>query len=212
MKENNREKITKKYRENCNKSFGINVEKLFLLLPVSIVGLIAGLDQTDEYYFSELKDDGLNVGLAKLVLYVFGAKLIMSIFDAGFLTNLAPLFSDLITNKIFIGYIISNSFPVSILTYPLFYKIGCGLKHAISRVSAGISVYTDSVKERKELKIEEKKEKERELSKDYIFNPVDLVETKKEVEPSIDDYKKLREEYSPSTSVVPEEEKVLGLK
>ena len=212
MKENNREKITNKYRDNCNKSLGIHEEKLFLLLPVSIVGLIAGLDKTDEYYFDDLKDDGLNVGLAKTILYLFGAKLILSIFDAAILTNLAPLFSDLITNKIFIGYIISNCAPVSILTYPLFYKIGCGLKHAISRVSAGISVYFDSIKERKELKIEEKKEKEKELSKDYIFNPVDLVETKKEVEPTIDDYKKLREEYSPSTRVVSEEEKVLGLK
>ena len=175
--------------------------------PLPIVGLFTGLIKP----FSDDEAETLTGGFLGGLLRILGDLVLITIIDTMF-PSLG--FVDLVTSNIGLVFLALDVFPLSVITLPTTYYVGSVLGMIGRAITYGISTVVNMIKEHKELKIEQKKEKERELAKTYIFNPEEVakIEEKKEVEPTIEDYKKLREEYVPTASVVTEQPKVIELK
>ncbi len=174
--------------------------------PLPIVGFFAGLIKP----FNDDNAATLTGGFLGGLLRILVNLLLVTVIDAMF-PSLGLV--DFATSNIGLVFLASDVFPLSTFTLPVTYYAGSVLGTVGRAITYGISTVVNAINEQKELKRKEKREKNLELAKTYIFNPEELVETKKEdKEPTVDDYKKLREEYVPTAEVVTEEQKVMELK
>lgn len=190
--------------ENSIDSIDIVLAACFFPLP--IVGFFAGLIKPFETDVDVKLTGGFQGGLLRILVDL----LLMTVVDAMF-PSLGLV--DLLTSNIGLVFLASDVIPLSIITFPVTYFAGSVLGTVGRAITYGISTVVNAISEQKELKRKEKREKYLELVKTYFINPEELVETKKEdKEPTIDDYKKLREECVPTAEVVTEEPKVMELK
>ena len=175
---------------------------LSLLLPSYIFGFVVGLVKKKKIDFRGLKDDSIFAGLFKSLMYFFILGTIVFL-PVHINPSSRPIVLGLYKATLIL--FATDNFLTTWLTLPLFYLLGRDAKK-------GISTIKKKSKEKKELLLEQKKELEKELAKDYIVSPEVMEYTKSNRTKEIDDYKKLREEYVPSVEVVHETQKVIELK
>ena len=224
MKEDIQEKFFDTFEEVDDLDFGFEPDDAWWILPISILGLLDGISNTDLWGLDNLLPDGGQYGYLRAMMYLLILLVLFPILGIIFIDNPAPVIDfilKLIKNKFFIAFIISDTFVGSWLTYPLANKLGCLIKHIFAGVAALISIIPSIIREKKkdrkhkkEIVNAKKMELEKELAKDYIVSPEVMEYTKSNRRKEIEDYKKLREEYAPTipTEVVAQNDKVLGLK
>ena len=184
------------------------VMALLILFPSYAVGFMTGLVQKKKYDFYELIQFGFILGGFKTMIYLYAIMIIHTIVSLNNPVSLNSI-NDFITYyKNFVLLFASDNLITNGLTFPLSYLLGRDAKKGISTIKKKIN---DS-KEKKELFLEQKKELEKELAKEYIVSPEVMKYTKCNRRKEIEDYKKLREEYVPTIEVVPESQKVMELK
>ena len=197
-------------------------EKGLKFLPLAITGLLHGIFNTGEDEVTDLAWDGFYYGAIRSAEYLGLAFLSVVIYAFLSLKNpqaavaFDTFFTKAVTSTPFFVLLATDTLFTSWSTYPLSYKIGCGIKHIYAAIAATATLVSRSIKNKKAIKLEKKKELEKELAKEYFISQEEVakIEEEKEVEPTIDDYRKLREEYAPTipTELIAQDDKVLGLK
>ena len=211
------------FRNRDEDGFYYDDEKGLKFLPLALAGFLHGIFNTGEDDVTDLASDGLYYGAIRTGEY-FGLAFLSLVIFLFLKYNISPeaavafdtSFTKAVTSAPFLALLATDTFCTSWLTYPLLYKIGCGIKHIYAFIAATATLVSRSVKNKKAIKLEKKKELEKELAKEYFISQEEVAKIveKKEVEPTIDDYRKLREDYAPTipTELIAQDDKVLGLK
>ena len=183
---------------------------LSCVFPSYAIGFVTGLIKKHKYDFRDLIQIGFFTGSLKTMIYPFVLMMIHTIVclkNPVLINSINDFASFASCYKYLFALFVSDNLLVSWFTLPFSYLLGRDAKKGISKIKK-------KSKEKKELLLEQKKELEKELAKDYIVSPEVMEYTKSNRRKEIEDYKKLREEYAPTipTEVVAQNDKVLGLK
>ncbi len=181
---------------------------LSIIFPSYVIGFVTGMVKKKKYDFRDLMYLGLFIGCLKTMVYVFAFMMIHTIVSLHNPVSINSFKDFIVFYKSLIVLFASDNFITNVFTLPFSYLLGRDAKKGISTIKKKIN---DS-NEKKELLLEQKKELEKELAKDYIVSPEVMEYTKSNRRKEIEDYKKLREEYVPTIEVVPETQKVMELK
>ena len=181
---------------------------LSIIFPSYLIGFVTGMIKKKKYDFRDLMYLGLFIGCLKTMVYGLAFMMIHTIVSLHNPVSINSFKDFIIFYKSLVVLFASDNLITNVFTLPFSYLLGRDTKKGISNIKKKIN---DS-KEKKELLLEQKKELEKELAKDYIVSPEVMEYTNSSKRKEIEDYKKLREEYAPSVEAVPEPPKVMELK
>lgn len=188
---------------------------MLFLLPNTLIGLIFGLIDSDDD-FSDVWTVGWQLGYVKTLICILLGGLASIVMAFVAFDKLEIIFKEPL--PIILGADAIGSFFIFPITYGLG-KVTRKISNVLTKV---IKSAVSNLKKKHNKSIEIKKEKERIVAKDYLFNPEDMKVINKEefkekshleqIQKELNDCKKYKEELTiPITSAL-EEDKVLGLK